>query len=142
MKNLYLITCISCLFIGTLKSQSKPDKSELNCYNKWSIKFEERGAEEIKDGVYTDVIVTQRTGAKADCFSGKAEVMDGKLTKFYVVLDDGSYSEVSKVWKPESKSAVDIINGISRTKITIHNELVNVIWPSTSPTSRPAPFSK
>ncbi len=139
MKNLYLVASISCLFFGTVRSQVKTDKTELNCYNKWSVKFEERGAEEIKDGVYTDVIITQRTGGKADCFSGKAEVMDGKLTKFYVVLDDGSYSEVNKVWKPESKAAVEIINGISRTKLTIHNEMVNVLWPSKLKAKKAAP---
>ncbi len=130
MKNFLLIAGISCLFIGTVKAQHKIENTELNCYNKWSAKFEDRGAEDIKDGVYTDVIISQRTGSKADCFSGKAEVMDGKLTKFYMVLDDGSYSEVNKVWKPESKGAVAIVNGISRTKITVHNELVNVLWPS------------
>jgi hypothetical protein len=139
MKKFYIITCLSLLFAGTTRSQSKTDKTELNCYNKWAVKFEERGAEDVKDGVYTDVIVTQRMGSKADCFSGKAEVMDGKLTKFYIVLDDGSYSEVSKVWKPESKSAVEIINGISRTKITVHNELVNVLWPSKLKAKKAAP---
>ena len=36
---------------------------ELNCYNKWSVKFDERGAEEVTDGIYTDVIITFRIGA-------------------------------------------------------------------------------
>lgn len=130
MKNIYLLTVIFALSASLLNAQKKADIPELNCYNKWSVKFEERGAEEIKDGVYTDVIITFRSGPKADCYSGKAEVKDGKLIRFYLVLDDGNFDEVKKLWKNESNKNVDIVNGISGTMITVHNELVNVVWPA------------
>ena len=102
---------------------------ELNCYNKWSVKFDERGAEEVADGIYTDVIVTFRIGAKASCYSGKAEVNGKKLLKCYIVLEDGTYEEVKRTWKKESNKDVVIINGMSTSMITVHNELINVLWP-------------
>lgn len=127
MKNFYLT-----LFAFLLLLSAKAQKSgvELNCYNKWSVKFEERGADDVKDGVYTDVIITFRQGAKADCYNGKAEVVQGKVARFFLILDDGTYDEVKKVWKNDSNKDVEIINGISKTMITVHNELINIIWPS------------
>jgi len=118
---------------------------ELNCYNKWAAKFEDRGAEEIKDGVYEDVIITNRQGSKATCNNGKAEVREGKIVKFYVLLSDGSHEEVKRTWKNKSNENVTIINGISKSMISIHNELVNVLWPNkikpkkAKPTSAPDP---
>ncbi len=105
------------------------DTKELNCYNKWSIKFDERGADEVTDGVYTDVIITSRVGAKATCYSGKAEVMGKKLMKCYITREDGTFEEVKRSWKGNSNKDVDIINGISESMITVHNELINVLWP-------------
>ena len=120
------------LFISTSFSQTKPaTENTLNCFNKWSIKFEERGAEDVKDGPYTDVIITFRhQGGKAECFNGKADVIGGKVVKMYLILDDGSYDEVKKVWKKDSEKDVTIVNGISRTMVTVQNILVNVIWPN------------
>ena len=116
--------------LSVLNAQVKTDMTDLNCYNKWSVKFEERGAEEVKDGVYNDVIVSFRQGAKADCYTGKAEVMGGKLVHFYTENVEGQFVEVKKTWKGNSNKDVTINNGISTTMITIHNELINVIWPN------------
>ena len=129
MKKLFFIAFISsvCSFSN---AQVKTETPELNCYNKWSVKFEERGAEEVKDGVYADVIIAFRQGAKADCFTGKAEVVGGKVTRFYTENVDGQYVEVKKTWKGNTNKDVTINNGISATMITIHNELINVIWPN------------
>ncbi|MHB8260374.1 MAG: hypothetical protein ACYDCN_12590 [Bacteroidia bacterium] len=103
-------------------------KVELNCYNKWAQKFDERGAEDVADGTYTDVIITFRTGANAECFQGKAIVKDHKIDMFYIMLDDGSYDQVQRVWKNDVKD-VTISNGISKTLITKDNQLINIIWP-------------
>jgi hypothetical protein len=129
----------SCLLVISMSAQKKEGTVELNCYNKWSVKFEERGSEEIKDGSYTDVIITFRQGAKADCYSGKADVKEGKIIHFYLVLDDGNFEEVKRVWKNESNKNVEIINGISKTMITVQNELINVIWPSKLKARKAAP---
>ena len=117
------------LVTATFQLNAQEDTRELNCYNKWSIKFDERGAEEVKDGVYTDVIITSRIGSKANCYSGKAEVSAGKLLRCYITLEDGTYEEVKRTWKGNSNKEVEIVNGISTSMITIHNELVNVLWP-------------
>jgi hypothetical protein len=126
MKKLLLAT--SLFFTLTSFAQDKP--VELNCYNKWAAKFEDRGAEDVKDGVYEDVIISIRQGAKAVCHNGKAEVMKGKLIKFYTLLSDGTYEEVKRTWKNASNENVNIINGISKSMISVHNELINVLWPA------------
>lgn len=112
-----------------IANAQKDESKELNCYNKWSKKFDERGADEITDGVYTDVIITSRFGNSAKCYSGKAEVVNKKVTKFYIILEDGSFEEVKRTWKEKSNSDVYIINGISKTMITVHSELINILWP-------------
>lgn len=115
---------------SALQLQSQTDEPrELNCFNKWSVKFDERGAEEVADGVYTDVIITSRIGAKASCYSGKAEVSGHKLLRCYIILEDGTYEEVKRTWKNNSNKEVAIINGISSSMVTVHNELINVLWP-------------
>jgi hypothetical protein len=141
MKNLLLTAS---LFLSlTFLAQEKA--TELNCYNKWAAKFEDRGAEEVKDGVYDDVIITNRQGSKAVCNNGKAEVMKGKVVKFYILLSDGSYEEVKKTWKNKSNENVNIINGISKSMFTVHGELINVLWPNkikpkkAKPTNAPDP---
>ena len=103
-------------------------KIELNCYNKWAQKFEVRGADDVADGSYTDVIVTFRNGANAECFQGKAIVKEHKVEIFYIMLDDGTYDQVQRVWKSDVKD-ISINNGISKTLITKDNQLVNIIWP-------------
>lgn len=117
------------LFISSVTwAQEVMKVTELNCYNKWSQKFEERGAEDVHDGPYMDVIITFRHGASAECFEGKAIVKDKKVESFYILLDDGTYDQVVRVWKNDIKD-VTITNGISKTLITKDNQLVNVIWP-------------
>lgn len=141
MKNLLLATSL----FFTLTSFSQDKTIELNCYNKWAAKFEDRGADDVKDGVYEDVIITNRQGAKAVCNNGKAEVIKGKLTKFYILLSDGTYEEVKRTWKNASNENVTIINGMSKSMISVHNELINVLWPSkikpkkAKPTTAPDP---
>jgi hypothetical protein len=103
---------------------------ELTCYNKWSQRFDERGAEEVEDGVYTDVYITSRIGSKAQCWTGKAEVRNKKLVKCYIMKEDNTYEEVTRTWKGNSNKEVSIINGISTSMITVHNELINVMWPN------------
>jgi hypothetical protein len=139
MRKVYLFTLLAFMACGVSFAQKKNEAAELNCFNKWSVKFEERGADDVKDGSYTDVIITFRQGAKADCYNGKAEVKDGKIVGLYLTLDDGTYDKVQKVWKNNSEKDVEIVNGISRTMITVHNELINVIWPNKLKPKKAAP---
>lgn len=125
MKKFILLStlCVSLYGYG----QDAP--TELNCYNKWAAKFEERGAEEVKDGVYDDVIITFRQGAKATCNNGRAEVVKGMVVKVYILLNDGTYEEVKRAWKNNSDKDVTVTNGISKPMLTVYSELVNVLWP-------------
>ena len=127
MKKLILL---SALFLSAACFSQNEKQVELNCYNKWAAKFEDRGADEVKDGVYEDVIITNRQGAKATCNNGKAEVRNGIVVKFYILLTDGSHEEVKRTWKNDSEKNVTIINGISRSMASVHGELINVIWPN------------
>src|SRR4051812_7161850 len=105
MKNILLYTA-TLLSLGMYAQE--PQQQELNCYNKWAAKFEERGAEPVKDGYYEDVIVTNRQGSKATCFNGKAEVRNGLIVRFYILLNDGSLEEVKRTWKNNSEKNVTI----------------------------------
>ena len=127
IKTLFLAVAIT---LTSFKTNAQTDEPrELTCYNKWSQKFDERGAEEVADGVYTDVIITSRMGAKANCWSGKAEVRNKKLLRFWIIKEDNSEEEVNRTWKGNSNKDVAIINGMSTSMITVHNELLNVLWP-------------
>jgi hypothetical protein len=133
------LTTIALLFLGTAISLAQETvKQELNCYNKWSQKFEERGAEDVADGTYTDVIITFRQGPNADCFNGKAIVKERKLQSFYIELEDGSYELVNRIWKTDANN-LDIVNGISKTVVSKDNVLVNVIWPKKIKPKKAAP---
>ncbi len=123
-----LIAITLLLTTAQIKAQNEEPR-ELTCYNKWSQKFDERGAEEVEDGVYTDVIITSRIGSKANCWSGKAEVRNRKLVKCWIIKEDNSEEEVTRTWKNNSNKEVSIINGVSSSMITVHNELINVLWP-------------
>ena len=136
IKKILPTLCIA-LFTVQLHAQTAPVE-ELNCYNKWSVKFDTRGAEEVADGVYTDVIITSRVGGKASCYSGKAEVLNKKLLRCYVTLEDGTYEEVKRTWKTNSNKDVTIINGISTSMVTVHSELINVLWPNKIKAKKPA----
>jgi hypothetical protein len=108
-------------------NKDKKDVPETNCYLKWAQKFEERGASDVEDGTYTDVIITFRNGSNASCFNGKAEVKNKMVTGMYLKLVDGSFELVKRKWKYEIKD-VTIQNGISKTLITIDDELINVMF--------------
>ena len=118
------------ILLTTIQVKAQHEEArELTCFNKWSQKFDERGAEEVEDGVYTDVIITSRIGAKANCWSGKAEVRNKKLIKCWIIKEDNTEEEVTRTWKNNSNKEVSIINGISTSMMTVHNELINVLWP-------------
>jgi hypothetical protein len=109
-------------------AQDKP--VELNCYNKWAAKFEERGANPVADGIYDDVIIANLQGSKATCNNGRAEVKGGMLIKMYVLLSDGTYEEVKRTWKDKSNENIPVINGISSGMLSTYGEVFRVLWPN------------
>ncbi|MBI2269910.1 MAG: hypothetical protein HYU69_06065 [Bacteroidetes bacterium] len=133
MKKPFLPAIALVLLVLTVgKAQSTSEKEvkeavETNCYLKWAQKFEDRTAFDVEDGSYTDVILTFRNGSNANCFNGKAEVKNNMVTAMYLKLEDGTFELVKRKWKYEIKD-VTIQNGISKTLITIDDELINVMF--------------
>lgn len=111
--------------VVTAQTTKKFDE-ENNCYLKWQQKFENRGADEVADGIYTDVIITFRNGSDAECFNGKCEVKDGKVIGMYIKLENGIYEQVKK--KLRYDFPVTVNNGISKTVLTLEDELINVLF--------------
>jgi len=110
---------------STTQTQAAPS----NCYTRWEEKFEERGADDVKDGVYDNVIISVRSGPAAQCYNGKVEVKDGKIISMQRQLADGTYEE----YKPKLKYEIPmkIVNGISVPLISQDDDLINVIFPKT-----------
>jgi hypothetical protein len=129
MKKVIFITCF--LFaLSTVRafSQTAPSTTaeEPNCYLKWMKKFEERGADDVADGTYTDVIISFRTGNSAQCFNGKVDVKDNKVIAFYIKREDNSYEQVKKKLKYDGP--VPIHSGVSQTMLTTEDELINILF--------------
>lgn len=129
-KKLYtaLAGLLICAALNAQSTGTAPNAPS-NCYTKWEQKFEERGAEEVKDGTHDDVIITIRTGADAQCFTGRVEVKGGVIISMQRKLQDGTYED----YKPKLKFDVQmkIVNGISVSLLGQDDELINVIFPKT-----------
>jgi len=129
MKQLTLVLAFIALTAIGFAQNKAADAKPSNCYTKWEEKFEERGAEEVKDGTYEDIIISGRSGPDARCYNGKVEVKEDKIIAMYRKLEDGSYAK----FKPKYvfEKPMTIVNDISISMLTIDDELVNVIFPET-----------
>lgn len=116
-----------CHLSGQSKQGNEQGDYEPNCYEKYANVFEKRGAREVEDGTYKEIIVTIRNGPRARCYIGKAEVEGGKVKHIYRMQTDSSYAPLQKEFKHEDKP-VSINNGMSRTKVTEDGELVKVLF--------------
>lgn len=99
------------------------------CYTRYAKVFEKRGAKEVVDGTYDDVIITIRKGSMADCFYGKVTIKNGEVNyqNMFLKFEDGTFEKLDLVYKNEKKS-IRIVNGISNTFVTEDEELVNVLF--------------
>jgi hypothetical protein len=128
MKNIttmrHLLTLVIILFCFTANTQE-----DLNRYQKYLKKFEERGAKDIEDGWHEGVVITVRVGQNADSFYGKVKVESGAVKTMFMRYPDGTYDTkpYQKTYKHEDELAI-ITSGVSKTKITIDNELINVFF--------------
>jgi len=125
-KTLTLIAIFTSISFLSSAQSKKGNDDESNCYLKWAQKFEERGAEDVADGSYTDVIITFRNGSDAQCYNGKCDVKEGKVIAMYTKLENGSYEQVKK--KLRYDFPVTITNGMSKTVLTLDDELINVLF--------------
>jgi hypothetical protein len=124
-----LLTLLSLVIgVSAVNAQTtKKTEDETNCYLKWAQKFESRGADDVADGVYDDVIITFRNGGDAECYNGKVDVKEGKVTQMYLKMEDGSYEVVKKKSKYEN-IPIRVTNGMSSTVVTKEDELINVLF--------------
>ena len=128
MKKILLSTLFASI---ALIGFSQDGDVEPTCYQKYATVFEKRGAYPIADGTYDDVIISFRKGSSADCFYGKVTVQNSLIvkTESFLKFEDNSYEKVERIYKHED-DVVGIINGISKTMVTMDDELINVLFVS------------
>ncbi|MCB0395000.1 MAG: hypothetical protein KDD36_00005 [Flavobacteriales bacterium] len=112
-------------------------QADSDCFTKWAVLFEKRGSEPVPDGEYENAIISIRkniydeetglTETIINCYSGKAVVEGGKVTGMFLRLVDNSYEKIDRDYKYNIDAVVE--NGISKTRVTKSNELINVIFP-------------
>lgn len=125
-KIIFTLVLFISVTVTVFAQASKKVEEESNCFIKWAQKFEARGADDVADGTYSDVIITFRTGSDAECFNGKCDVKDGRIIAMYTKLEDGTYALVKK--KLRYDFPVTITNGMSKTVPTLDDELINVLF--------------
>lgn len=121
-----LTTAFLSLFILLTNFANAGVVDDVNCYDAYAKKFEERGAEEVEDGWHEDVVITFRKGSNADCYIGMIRIEEGKITQLKIRNADGTYELYTKKFKAGGEFIVT--NGISSTQITLDDELVNVVF--------------
>jgi hypothetical protein len=123
-----IVLAVSVTLAGYAQNATtKKTEEENNCYTKWAQKFQDRGAEDIADGSYADVIISIRFGADAECYNGKCDVKEGKVVAMYIKLEDGTFELMKKKSRYENVPLV-ITNGMSSPLLTVDSELINVLF--------------
>jgi hypothetical protein len=126
MRKIFTIIALVAVSVAGRAQEKKPAEGD-NCYTKWAQKFEDRGADDVADGSYTDVIISIRSGADAECYNGKCDVKEGKVIAMYLKMEDGSYELIKKKPRYENVPLV-ITNGMSSPLLTMDSELINVLF--------------
>lgn len=118
-----------------LYAQTKPATSG-TCFKEWYGMFKERGAKPVPDGTQ-DVIITLRNGDFSDCYMGRVEVLNGKLSgKLQIQKMDGSYEEFDKKVSATYQNAEgvlkeelrDINNGMSASLTLTDGEIIRLFF--------------
>jgi hypothetical protein len=119
---------IGFILLMTLFAMSSQAQSDAGCHERYVKVFEVRGANQVQDGLYDEVVITLRKGTFEDCFVGKVKVENGMVLRNSLALTfvDGSYEQFVRAYK--NKEPVKIINGMSETMITEDDELINVLF--------------
>ncbi len=123
MKNSILVLTFLGLFGMPLFAQD-----DVSCFMEYSKLFEQRGANNVEDGVHDNVIITIRSavGTRAECLMGRVKVKDKKVIEMSFRFTDGTFEKYEPTYK-FSQDAI-ITNGISKTLITTDEKLINVLF--------------
>jgi hypothetical protein len=140
-----ILAILFSLFFFGLSAQTKPAGSKKpvaskaassNCFKEWYTLFKERGATPIPDGTQ-DVIITLRSSEYSQCFLGRVDVTDGKLSgKLLIQKMDGSYDEfdrkVSSAYQNSEgklkEELRDISNGMSASVSLDDGEVIRLFF--------------
>jgi hypothetical protein len=121
------------------QTQTKPapkPASSGDCFKQWYSLFKERGASPVPDGV-NDVIITLRSNEYSECFMGRIEVTNGRLSgKLQIQKVDGSFAEfdkrVSASFQNEQgtlrEDLRDVTNGMSASLVLADGEYIRLFF--------------
>ena len=111
-----------------IEESAPAEPAPLSCYEKYVKLFEERGCEPVPDGLHEDVVIVVDNGSAVECYSGRANVVNGRIapSSIKVASDSGDPQPVAKV---KGDSPVGIKDGFMHKIITANNESVVVIFP-------------
>lgn len=129
MKKIFTTLLLISGFVVATNAQTgkTPPADDSNCYTKWAQKFQDRGAEDVADGTYADVIISIRTGSDAECYNGKCDVKEGKVIAMYIKMEDGNFEQIKRKARYENVPLV-ITNGMSSPLLTMESDLINVLF--------------
>lgn len=122
------LTLLMTISTMSLFSQTTDEKTdEESCYRKWYKIFQLRGADEVADGDYDNVVVSLRQGIHGNCYYGKVTVKKGTIRSVEIRIVDGKFEKVTF----DAKEDYAIVNGISETivaKLRGNRNELNVIF--------------
>jgi len=124
-----LLSLITLIVFSVVNAQDNGTSTIVTCHQKYAKVFEKRGAYPVNDGVYDNVIITFRKGSMADCLYGKVKVQNEEINTFemYLKFEDDTYEKIQRKFRyPEEKITIE--NGMSRTMITVDDELITVLF--------------
>lgn len=127
MKKIYAILFSLFCITAISKAQVPAQQDEASCYYQYLKVFESRGANDVTDGVFDDVVITVRKGTRTDCFTGKVMVEKKAIKTMYIKFSDGNYDLFEPILK--FKEDVVVINGKSKTQVTVDDQLIDVFFP-------------
>jgi hypothetical protein len=119
---------IASLVLTLVLAVSVNSVSAQSCFDKYQKAFAERGAEDVVDSTYEDIIISVRHGNNHECYLGKVTVKHGRVLvdNFYVKLEDDSYDNLGPRLK--TSQPVEIKNGFSQIILDKSDNLYNVIF--------------
>ncbi|HEY5748773.1 MAG TPA: hypothetical protein VIU12_22040 [Chryseolinea sp.] len=141
-----ILAILFSLFFFGLFAQTKPAAAKKpassktaassNCFKEWYTLFKERGANPVPDGTQ-DVIITLRSSEYSQCFMGKIDVVEGKLSgKLQIQKMDGSYDEFDRTVSTAYQNAEgrlkeelrEISNGMSASVTLNDGEIIRLFF--------------
>jgi hypothetical protein len=126
MKKIYTAAVFIFALSFTLHAQP-PLADEASCYYQYLKVFETRGAQDITDGTYDDVVISIRKGTRTDCYTGKVIVEKKVVRTMYIKFSDGNFDLFEPLYK--FKEDIIVVNGKSKTQVTVDDQLIDVFFP-------------